>query len=337
MHRFDAYINGVSLSSVDPHIMLVDIMEERAQVDRELAARAMHPGQRMNAMVRRSLTVRLIVHITTPHIITRAEVMDKVAGWVGEGGWLTINIRPNQRLYVHAETSPAMGSSLRWTDEIEIELTAYERPYWEQQWPTVAVVTDSGTIIPTGTMPEAYVEVDVKNVGEGDLTTVTLSCGSTMIKLDGLTVPPQAYVRIYYTDDDLTCRSGGQILSPQTGDHAGSAGNDVYEKDDGDTVSDTVLVDSVCEPHNERCACDVANNDYNAVEPVCGTLALGCCRSKRRVSKKEVITNSGDYCEYHGSDSCDKSHLLLVGLAELAELGEYDTEKLNNDRCVNIR
>lgn len=203
MHRFDAYINGVSLSSVDPHIMLVDIMEERAQVDRELAARAMHPGQRMNAMVRRSLTVRLIVHITTPHIITRAEVMDKVAGWVGEGGWLTINTRPNQRLYVHAETSPAMGSSLRWTDEIEIELTAYERPYWEQQWPTVAVITDSGNIVPTGTMPEAYVEVDVKNVGEGDLTTVTLSCGSTMIKLDGLTVPPQAYVRIYYTDDDL--------------------------------------------------------------------------------------------------------------------------------------
>lgn len=203
MHRFDATINGVSLSSLDPHVMLADIDEAPAEYTQETANRAIHPGQRYSARVRRSLTVRLKIHITTPHILIRSQVLDKVADWVGDGGWLTVLTRPNQRLYVYPDTPPALGSSLDWTGEIEVALTAYERPYWEQVHPTVAVITDSGTIIPTGTVPEAYVEVDAKNVGTGNLTEITLTCADTSIRLEGLTVPAGGHVIITYTDKDV--------------------------------------------------------------------------------------------------------------------------------------
>lgn len=201
--RFDACLNGVSFADLDPAIVLRDIIELPPVESKETYQRALHSGMMVGGMTRESLSVQLVFMVREYDISARARLMDKVAQWVGNGGWLTISSRHGQRLYVTPDAPVAMGSGLKWTADINLILTAYERPYWEQQWPTVAVVTDSGNIIPTGTMPEAYVEVDVKNVGEGDLTTVTLSCGSTMIKLDGLTVPPQAYVRIYYTDDDL--------------------------------------------------------------------------------------------------------------------------------------
>lgn len=203
MHRFDAALNGVSLSSLDPHIMLVDIDETPAEYTQERANRGTHPGQRYSAHVRRSLTVRLKIHITTAHIMVRSHVMERLAEWVGNGGWLTVLTRPNQRLYVYPETVPALGSSLDWTGEIEVVLTAYERPYWEQAHPTVAVITDSGTIIPTGTLPEAYVEVDAKNIGEGELTEITLACADTSIRLEGLAVPAGGHVIIRYTDKDV--------------------------------------------------------------------------------------------------------------------------------------
>ena len=210
MHRFDATMNGVSLSSLDPYVMLADIEEAPAEYTQEVANRAIHPGKRFSAHVRRSLTVRLKIHITTSNIIARSRVFDKVAEWVGDGGWLTVLTRPNQRLYVHPDTLPALGSSLDWTGEIEVALTAYERPYWEQAWPTVAVITKSGNIVPTGTLPEAYVEVDAKNVGSGDLTEITFTCADTKITLTGLAVPAGEHVIISYTDADvMTITAGG--------------------------------------------------------------------------------------------------------------------------------
>lgn len=211
MHRFDAAINGVSLSGLDPHIMLADIDERTPECRQELAARAIHDGQRISARQRRSLSVALKIYITTENILTRSYVMQRLAEWVGDGGWLTVATRPNQRLYVYPDPFPALGSHLAWTDEIEVVLTAYERPYWEQTYPTVAVITDIGVITPTGTLPEAYVEVDAINVGNGELTEITLTCADTQISLTGLHVPAGGHIIISYTDRDvMTITAGGE-------------------------------------------------------------------------------------------------------------------------------
>lgn len=220
LHRFDAMLNGVSFAGLDPAIILTDINEQAPKEDIETASRAIHPGTRLTFRRRRNLSVRLTFVVREYDPARRATLMDKIADWAVDDGWLVLSTRPDQRLYVHADTLPAMGSSLRWTDDIIIAMTAYERPYFEARWPVVSVISEQGSICPLGTVPEAYVEVDVTNKGAGDLTTLTATCATTRIKLEGLSVPPGEHIRIAYTDKDvLTITAAGvSALANRTAD-----------------------------------------------------------------------------------------------------------------------
>ena len=216
--RFDANLRGQSFAALDPLVILTDIEETAAEADIETAKRALHAGTRLTYSRRRQLSIRLKFVIREYNPEQRARLMDKVADWVGDGGWLTLSTRPNQRLYVHPDGLPSMGSSLRWTDEMELTLTAYERPFFESRWASTAIISDSGTIALTGTVPEAYVEVDATNAGDGDLTTITLTCGATSITLEDLQVAPGEHVRLYYTDRDVLVieAAGESALSHRT-------------------------------------------------------------------------------------------------------------------------
>lgn len=218
--RFDASLNGVSFANLDPKIILTDVNEEPADEDIETARRSLHPGTRLTYKVRRKLSLRFTFSVREYDMHRRSELIDKIADWAGDGGWLVLSSRPNQRLYVHPDTPPSQGSSLRWTDDLEMVLTAYERPYFEARWPTVAVITDSGTITPTGTYPTAYVEVDVANAGDGDLTSITITCADTHITLEGLQVPAGEKVSISYTDMDVMVitSAGASALANRTAD-----------------------------------------------------------------------------------------------------------------------
>lgn len=218
--RFEAYLNGVSFAQLDPVLILRDITELPPVEDVQKAQRALHPGTRITSRVRRSLSVRLTFVVREYDIAARSRVLDKIAEWVGEGGWLTINSRPGQRLYVTPDDLPSMGSSLKWTADMELTLTAYERPYWEQQWPTVATITMFGTLTPLGTVPEAYVECDVTNMGTDVLTSVTMACADTQITLSGLSVPSGEHVRIAYSDTGLMqiTAAGASALANRTAD-----------------------------------------------------------------------------------------------------------------------
>lgn len=215
--RFDAYLNGESFAFLDPSIILRDIVEFPPQENRNLTSRAYH-GMRSGKSVRRSLSVKLVFVVREYDVISRSRVMQKIATWVGNGGWLTISSRPDQRLYVVADALPALGSSLKWTADIELTLTAYERPYWEQQWPASVTVNTDGVLTPIGTHPEAYVECDVINNGDVSMTELTLSCADTSIRLNNLSVAPGDHVTISYTDDDILqiMASGVSALANRT-------------------------------------------------------------------------------------------------------------------------
>nr|MBR4281678.1 hypothetical protein [Clostridia bacterium] len=149
--RFDAALDGASFAEIDETVILLDIDEPPAEEDIDLARRAMHPGTRITSRIRRKLSVRLRFVVREYDIARRAWIMDRITAWAAKGGWLTINSRPGQRLRVVPERLPAMGSSLKWTAEIELTLTAYERPYWEQIQPMRVTITGEGTITPDGT------------------------------------------------------------------------------------------------------------------------------------------------------------------------------------------
>lgn len=210
LHRFDAYMNGVSLAHLDPAIILRDIEEMKPTVDKQEYKRSLHAGSRITDMVRRSLPVKFVLCVREYDITARARLLDRIAEWAGTGGWLTINSRPGQRLYVTPDELPAMGSGLRWTEDVTMTLTAYERPYWEQQYPVTAIITETGSIAPLGTMPEAQVECDIVNAGDGNLTRIEITCGETKITLEGVDVAPGQHVILSYTDTDvLQIMAGG--------------------------------------------------------------------------------------------------------------------------------
>lgn len=218
--RFDATLNGVSVAYLDPAIILVDIIEEKPDMTMETFRRSIRHGTRVSSRIRRSLTVRLQLQLREYDVDARAALMDRVADWAGNGGWLMINSRPAQRLHVTVSDPPHMGSSLKWTDMVEISLTAYEQPYWEQAWPTRAIITESGSIRPSGTYPEARVECDVTNAGDGEMTRLVMRCGNTHMTLEGISVPPGGHAAVAYKDDDLlTITAGGaSALGNRTAD-----------------------------------------------------------------------------------------------------------------------
>lgn len=200
--RFDASLNGKSMNAIAPEIILRDILEEPIDVETQTFRKAGREGMRIAKRVRNSLRVRLVYNIRAYDIMTRTKIARMIAEWAYDGGWLTINTRPGQRLRVKVDNPPTVNSSLKWTQDLSVTFVAYERPYWEEQYPVRLTTTSQGVLKIPGTVPEAYVECTVTNKGIDDLTTAKIVCGETFMDFTGLSVPPGGELVISYTDDD---------------------------------------------------------------------------------------------------------------------------------------
>ena len=122
------------------------------------------------------------------------------------------------------------------------------------------------------------------------------------------------------------------------------AGYDVGEKDHGDTVADTLFVDSFAEPHNEASACCVARNHNDHREPFSCALGIneeaagntGNCFG----TENGVVTvrcNERDCDRYVTGDFFDFLLAFFAILSELFKRRERDREKLHNDGRIDIR
>lgn len=220
MYLFEAALDGKPLTAIAPELLLLDIQEAEPKEDSQSTPRAMHHGSLRFGWARRSLKVTLICMIRTQHIEHRTQVMQQVAAWAANGGWLTINTRPGQRLRVAAEKLPTIGSANKWTDEIKIELVAFERPYWEMINAASAVITDAGVLRFGGMLPTSPAEVSAVNLGTEAMTSITFRCGETAITLSGLKLAAGKTVSITYTDADLMqiLADGASALSCRTAD-----------------------------------------------------------------------------------------------------------------------
>lgn len=225
--RYDAALNGLSMSDIAEEILIRDIVERPPKVDQQVTHRALRHGSRVSGVIRRSLSVEIIYNVRAYAESRRAEILDMVARWAIGGGWLTISTRPLLRLYVRPEVYPSASSSLKWTEDLMLTLTAYEQPYWEERMPAalaVEAVQDgdsyafSGTINPRGTVPAVPVTLTLTNTGAAALTQLTITAADTRITLEGLSVQPGESVAISYTDDDILAITGGgaSILSART-------------------------------------------------------------------------------------------------------------------------
>lgn len=210
---FEATLGGVALSSLADEILLTDIVEEPVQMDTQTAPLALGDGMLRTVNRRESLSVRLVYQIRTQDVARRAEVRDLVAAWAVNGGALTVNTRPGKQLRVVCDTAPEQGSSGKWTDDLEIVLTAYAVPYWEDvEKVSISVNTVwnanrgeyyyANVIRPTGNV-SAPLEFTMLYTGTETLNRLKIICGSKAIEFTDMGVTRMNIVQITYDVNGL--------------------------------------------------------------------------------------------------------------------------------------
>ena len=197
--RYEVKMNGAALSALDESIYITDIQEEAPRMDVSTIGRAGADGQTMTAERRLSLSVRVTFAIRAYDTARRKEVLGLVHAWCTGGGALEISDRPGQSLDVVCTTLPTATSSLRWTEDIVMVFTAYERPYFVSAAPSSGTVTGTGgtvALTPQGTARECVLEATVTNASSENLDWVLITCGTQRMRFAGLALAPGDTLRM---------------------------------------------------------------------------------------------------------------------------------------------
>lgn len=217
MILYDVTLRGASMSELDDAIIIRDIEEMPPTEDRLDSKRALHAGTRVTSIVRRTLPVKIVFVIREYDSTKRAAIMDKIAEWVGAGGEMTVSTRPGKRLFVKPEKTPRLGSSLKWTEDLELTLTAYEQPFWEDvdmvSVSATAAWSDShqmyyaaNVIAPTGNVDKVPLTLTVVNNGDDVLTHLKIVAGDTFFEFENLAVESGlifGFVQVEYDENDV--------------------------------------------------------------------------------------------------------------------------------------
>ena len=211
----DVFLNGVSLRDAAPKVWVQNVDEAVGSLDTQTATFPAWDGERLIHTARRSLriTITATIHVVYD-LQLRARIMEAVAGWVGQGGILTVSYRPDRRLRVVPTARPSIGKARDYTQEISIELTAYACPYWEDAYTDTAAMaassSGSGTLNVRGTHAT---QLDLTVTPSAALTAFSVTAGGSTIALTGLSIPSgQAIVFGHTADGWLTITSNGTGL-----------------------------------------------------------------------------------------------------------------------------
>lgn len=217
--RYEASMDGTSLSGLDASIVILDIAHRKPEIEVNAASVANRPGAKIMTRVVRSAGVTISFMIRKYSLSDRQSVCDMVVAWAG-GSVLRTNDRAGKHLQVICEQYPEINSAKNWTDPVTMTFTAVERPFWEDDTQTTLTVT--GTVaqesmnVP-GSAGEALVEVTV--TANAAVTGVALVAGSTEIELEDIALDQGDTVTIDYKDGIQRIRKGNtSVLGNRTKD-----------------------------------------------------------------------------------------------------------------------
>ena len=224
--RFDATLRNFKFSDLANEIILTDIVELPPEEEIISSKRALRAGTHVTDIVRRSLPIRLSYVIRTQDPVRRAALRDRVAKWVGNGGVLSISTRPDYYIVVKPTNLPALNSSLRWTEEQSILLTAYEQPYWystkdnsyqlygDTYSSEISMYTDTVNVMVPGDVDYVPCYASIICTDESyAMTRVRLENGTSMMELSGFVLAPGNMLSVSYNDADIL-----QIMKPSSGE-----------------------------------------------------------------------------------------------------------------------
>ena len=218
------YLNGVSLESAHPLILLQHIDEAAPEINNKTGDRVGSAGQFVTSsqLTVREITISFAVRERLD-FAKRAEAVSAAAAWAASGGWLSLSSRPGLRIWVVPEDLPSVGRLRDWTDDITMLLAAYAWPLWSEITPNKAILEDVSTATSAylsvpGTW-ETRLEATITPTG-ATLTGVTIAVDGQTMTLTGLTVAEDVPLRIWWDENHLLRieAAGTGLLAKRTGD-----------------------------------------------------------------------------------------------------------------------
>lgn len=238
--RFDATNGGAKFSEIAEEVILLDIVEQPAEMNVQKAQYGKGPGTLVSSVERTALSVQLVYVIRTQDPVRRAEVQRMVTKWATSASSLEISTRPGQSLRAKVYNTPVQISALRWTDELTITFTAYELPYWVDA--NVQTLTcNTNQFVFTGMFAITTEDIDVpipvscmaqvRNTGDV-LTDLLLQVGNSKIECKGLDIPHgNLFVIESSTGHDMSIKdtsTGASYLHTRTAESDDSLMADPY-------------------------------------------------------------------------------------------------------------
>lgn len=196
--RYMCAIDSIGLQDIDPTIFITDIQETTPKIRTETVRNAFYDGLRLMRVNRQSLSVSVTFCVREYDTDRRKAIAEKACDWAKDG-WLTINDRPGQRLWVVCDKLPVITSALKWTDALTIGFTAYAMPFWQETYPASATYTGkngSVNIIPSGNL-DCYLEAEIVATG-GTVNTLTITVNDRTFSFSGLGLPKNQTLSIGY-------------------------------------------------------------------------------------------------------------------------------------------
>ena len=215
-HR--AALNGVQLDEIDPRIIIKGIEGASGKETVSSVSRGDGDGTRITGKRRDTveISIRFSMNIRRDIIEERMAVLEAVNAWAWNGGWLTINYKPDRRLLIDEVVLPGEGDLWKRFTEYTITLRAHAIPYWMQE-NAVSVATETGTsgsgILQVAGSAETVCDAVLENLSEATIDTATITAGSSTMRFESLGLGAGESLQIRHTDDGtLQIRAGGRSV-----------------------------------------------------------------------------------------------------------------------------
>lgn len=200
--RYNAWLNNIALSEVNPDIYVSDIEYEPTLSDENTYAIGKRDGQ-YSGREKFVESNRIIIYFEARAYKTenRQRIVQDVISWASKGGWLQCSDRVGQRIYVKPSKFPAVSSVMRWLDNLSVEFTAYDYPFWESTYPTTVTLENGATgVLFLPGVWRSFAELSV--LAASSVTDVNIKVGNTKLILSGLTMESGDTLKLSYTDEN---------------------------------------------------------------------------------------------------------------------------------------
>lgn len=188
-HR--AALNGVQLDEIDPRIIIKGIEGGAGKDTVTSVSTGIGDGTRITGKRRDSVevSVRFSMNIRRDAIQERGTVLEAINAWAARGGWLTINYKPNRKLYVDEITAPGEGDLWKRFDEYTMILKAHAVPYWQED-NAISARTGSGNSgsgsIPVAGSAETVADAELQNLSGATINNATITIGGKTMAFENL-------------------------------------------------------------------------------------------------------------------------------------------------------